>query len=69
MRFHHIAFAMQIQRTNLLRKQFEYIYDQLKAHVPCGSIPDYDKSDYKRLQNTQILSFDLAHFPSHCSYR
>lgn len=55
-------FAMQIQRTNLLRKQFEYIYDQLKAHVPCGSIPDYDKSDYKRLQNTQILSFDLAHF-------
>lgn len=55
-------FAMQIQRTNLLRKQFEYIYEQLKAHVPCGSIPDYDKSDFKRLQNTQILSFDLAHF-------
>ena len=55
-------FAMQIQRTNLLRKQFEYIYDQLKAHVPCGSIPDYDKADFKRLQNTQILSFDLAHF-------
>ena len=55
-------FAMQIQRTNLLRKQFEYIYDQLKAHVPCGSIPDYDKVDFKRLQNTQILSFDLAHF-------
>ena len=55
-------FAMQIQRTNLLRKQFEYIYDQLKAHVPCSSIPDYDKSDFKRLQNTQILSFDLAHF-------
>ncbi|MDE5830460.1 MAG: DUF4238 domain-containing protein [Clostridia bacterium] len=55
-------FAMQIQRTNLLRKQFEYIYEQLKSGTPYGSIPDYNKNDFKRLQNIQILSFDLAHF-------
>lgn len=55
-------FAILIQRTNALREDLKYVYEQLKAAFPNGSIPDYSKNDFKRLQNTQILSFELSHF-------
>ncbi len=56
-------FAMQLLRTHFLRNHFKYIYDQLKADAPSWyPIPEYDKEDFKRLQNIQILSFRLANF-------
>lgn len=55
-------FAIQLQRTHFLRNHFKYIYDQIKAGAPvsCYPIPEYGKDDFKRLQNTQIISFRLA---------
>lgn len=53
-------FAMQIERTHQLRNDFKSIYEQLKSSAPWYQFPEYGKDDFKRLQNTQILSFDMA---------
>lgn len=55
-------FALQIQRTNMQRNQILSIYEQLCAGLPYISLPRYDKDDFKRIHNKQILALDLANF-------
>lgn len=55
-------FSVQIQRTRSLGKHFKHIYTQLKSAKLNYNIPGYGEDDFRRLQNQQILSFDLANF-------
>lgn len=55
-------FALLIQRTDMQRKQIQSIYEQLCEGFPFIPVPAYDKEDFKRLHNNQILDLNQANF-------
>lgn len=54
--------AMITTRTRAFREEYKSSYQQIKDGLPFADIPQYEKADFQRLHNTEILSFGMSNF-------